>query len=587
MSGILHAKRRSNTLFIFQSLKPFWLYIVLQSIAGVVWAIDLSVRPYLLKVVIDRITTISTNGILNQLFMPLSLYIGLSLIVVLLFRLYDMAWLRMLAPMKAHIVKMLTRTMMRDSIASTQNKFSGAMAGIITDVMNGIPEILKIVADKFCTQLLAVGIALATVATIGIAYAVMLLVWLLCFIFGSIYFTRRLQNVCSISAKKRGVVSGQILDILSNIITIQMFSTHKLEESRLEHSLNESITADQEREKRFMIIAAFQGLTFIVYQSTCLILFVIGFKSGLVSAGDFVLLLNVNIALVGMLRNFSNELLSLSVVYNNVAHGLEIALAVPEVTDLPNAITMQKVTGNIIFENVNFAYEANKPIFINKSVDIKSGEKIGLVGYSGGGKSTFINLIMRLYDVDSGKISFDGYDIREVTLDSLRYHISIIPQDPVLFHRSILENIRYGTNASFDDVVVAATIARAHDFIMQLPNDYHTLVGDRGLKLSGGQRQRIAISRAILKNAPIVILDEPTSQLDTITESFLQESFLDLVAGKTTLVVAHRLSTLVNMDRILVFESGVIVEDGSHMQLLQYGGLYARLWNAQRTEQAL
>lgn len=579
--------RNPSILFIFQALKPFWLWIALQSIAGIVWAIDLSFRPYLIKVAVDRISSASTSDAVEQLLAPLSLYIGLSLTVVMLFRIYDVAWLRMLAPMKARIANLLTDSMMRHSIASTKNKFSGSMANIVTDVMNGVPEILKIVVDKFCTQLLAAFIALATVATIGIAYAAMLLAWLLCFILGSIYFTRRLQSVCSASAKSRGAVSGQILDILSNISTIQMFATRKQEESRLNHAFNAATVADQERDQRFMIVAAFQGLTFIVYQATCLILLVIGFKSGIVSAGDFVLLLNVNIAIIGMLRNFSNELLNLSVVYSNIAHGLDVALAIPDVSDSPNAITMQQIKGNITFDNVTFSYTPNKPIFVNKSLTIKSGEKIGLVGYSGGGKSTFINLIMRLYDVDSGKITIDGHDLRDVTLDSLRYHISIIPQDTTLFHRSILENIRYGTNASFDAVVVAATIARAHDFIMLLPNDYHTLVGDRGLKLSGGQRQRIAIARAILKNAPIVILDEPTSQLDSITESFLQESFLDLVAGKTTIVVAHRLSTLVNMDRILVFESGVIVEDGSHKQLLQQGGLYARLWGAQKVESEL
>jgi ATP-binding cassette subfamily B protein len=568
-------------LFILEVIKPFKWWIALQSVAGVVWAIDLSLRPYILKVVIDTIANTSRYDAVNHLLVPLSLYILLSLVVVILFRLYDIAWIHILAPMKSHIASLLTKKLLQHNIATTQSRFSGSLANLVSDVMNGVPEILKIVGDKFCTQFLAACVALTTVATIGVAYAAMLLVWLLCFILGSIYFTKRLQDVCSISTKQKGVVSGQILDILSNIASVQMFATSKKEESRLKYTINESILADQQRDRRFMIVAAFQGLTFIIYQITGLILLVIGFKHGVVSAGDFILLLNVNIAILGMLRNFSNELLSLSMVWNNVSHGITVALAEPDIIDAPNAITMRQVTGTIVFDNVTFSYNANKPIFVNKSLTIKSGEKIGLVGYSGGGKSTFINLIMRLYDVDSGKITIDGYDLRDVTLDSLRYHISIIPQDTILFHRTILENISYGANASFDAVVAAAIIARAHDFIMLLPNDYHTLVGDRGSTLSGGQRQRIAIARAILKNAPIVILDEPTSQLDSITESFLQDSFLELVAGKTTIVVAHRLSTLVNMDRILVFDAGVIVEDGSHEQLLQLGGLYTRLWGTQ------
>ena len=221
-------------------------------------------------------------------------------------------------------------------------------------------------------------------------------------------------------------------------------------------------------------------------------------------------------------------------------------------------------------------------LFEKESVSIEAGQKVGLVGYSGSGKSTFVNLILRLYDVKNGSILIDDQDIKNVTQSSLRNSIAMIPQDPSLFHRSLMENIRYGSmSATDEDVVLAAKKAHAHEFISALPQKYDSLVGDKGVKLSGGQRQRIAIARATLKNAPILILDEATSQLDSVTENLIQESLLELMKNKTTIVIAHRLSTLLHMDRILVFDKGKIVEDGTHSELFAKSGLYKHLWDAQ------
>jgi ATP-binding cassette subfamily B protein len=247
-----------------------------------------------------------------------------------------------------------------------------------------------------------------------------------------------------------------------------------------------------------------------------------------------------------------------------------------------NGRVLHCTTGHITFDKVKFHYKDTKPLFENKSIEIEAGQKVGLVGYSGGGKSTFVHLILRLYDVTHGSILIDGQDIKSVSQDSLRENIAMIPQDPSLFHRSLRENIRYGRiDATDEEVMEAAKKAHAHEFIEKLPQGYDALVGERGVKLSGGQRQRIAIARAILKNAPILIMDEATSQLDSLTEALIQESLWQLMEHKTTLVIAHRLSTLLHMDRILVFDQGKIVEDGNHNDLLSKGGLYKNLWNAQ------
>lgn len=243
---------------------------------------------------------------------------------------------------------------------------------------------------------------------------------------------------------------------------------------------------------------------------------------------------------------------------------------------------MKVTQGQIFFDKVKFCYMGSEALFKNKSVIIEPGQKVGLVGYSGSGKTTFVNLILRLYDATEGLILIDGQDIKEVTQDSLRANIGMIPQDPSLFHRTLMENIRYGRiNATDEEVIEAAKKAHAHDFIINLPEGYNSLVGERGVKLSGGQRQRIAIARAILKNAPILLLDEATSQLDSVAESYIQESLWRLMQNKTTIVIAHRLSTLLHMDRILVFEEGQIIEDGTHSELLERNGQYKSLWDAQ------
>ena len=293
-------------------------------------------------------------------------------------------------------------------------------------------------------------------------------------------------------------------------------------------------------------------------------------------------MLLINISIADFFWELTKDFSEFSKLLGRITQALKVVLDKPEFQDLPEAYELKVTRGAISFDRVLFHYKGITPLFHNKSVIIGAGQKVGLVGYSGSGKSTFVNLILRLYDVTEGSILIDGQDIRNCTQDSLRKNIAMIPQDPSLFHRTLIDNIRYGCeNASDEEVVEAAKRAHAHDFIAKLPQGYNALVGERGVKLSGGQRQRIAIARAILKNAPILILDEATSALDSVVESDIQQSLWELMQGKTTIVIAHRLSTLLHMDRILVFEQGKIVEDGSHTQLLTKNGMYKTLWEAQ------
>jgi ATP-binding cassette, subfamily B, bacterial len=266
----------------------------------------------------------------------------------------------------------------------------------------------------------------------------------------------------------------------------------------------------------------------------------------------------------------------------NVANGVHTIVRAHDVIDSPDAEPVPITRGSIEFRNVDFGYSNERRVFNQLSVTIPPGQSVGLVGLSGSGKSTFVSLVLRLFDPQNGQVLIDGTDIRRMTQDSLHAQLSLIPQDPSLFHRTLLENIRYGRlEASDEEVIEAARKASAHDFIAQIKDGYHSMVGERGIKLSGGQRQRIAIARVILKNAPVLILDEATSSLDSITERAIQTTLDQVMKGKTVIVVAHRLSTVAHLDRILVFDQGRIVEDGSHADLLALRGAYYRLWSRQ------
>ncbi len=301
------------------------------------------------------------------------------------------------------------------------------------------------------------------------------------------------------------------------------------------------------------------------------------------SAGDVAFALTSFTLMSGYLRNFSETLRNLQKGLDDVLDVAAYMQTEPQVADIPGAAEYMPpiggARGGVVFDRVTFRYKGQgRPIFDRFSLDIAPGERIALVGPTGSGKSTFVKLIQRLYNLDGGRILIDGTDIASVEQGSLRRAIALVPQDPALFHRTLSENIAYGRpDASEDQIAAAAKRARAHDFICRLPKGYDTLVGERGVKLSGGERQRVAIARAFLADAPILVLDEATSSLDVETERQVQAASEALMAGRTTIVIAHRLSTIREADRILVFEDGAIVEQGDHGQLVARGGAYARL----------
>jgi ATP-binding cassette subfamily B protein len=573
---------QSVTKFILNSMKPFRWWVLGQVLVSVVWAIDLSLSPYLIKMMVDRMASTSFEQAYDALFLPASLYFSMLLVIVVMFRFYDYAWLHINPFMKRHIGSLLMDRMLQHAQHLFQDNFSGSLGNKIKDVMSGIPDLLKTIIDHFFSHGIALLIAMGAVSTISPKFATALCIWAIIFIGAPILVLNKARQLSDDAAEVRSTVVGTMVDILSNMLSVRLFSARWVEKNQLGVNLDEYVKADQKRDWFFLKVNAFQGITFVIYQGLALFWLVDGFSQGTVLPGDFVLILAVNTAIMQNLWIISKDLRGVAELAGNITQGLRIVLSPLEIEDKEGAKELIVRKGEIVFSQVHFRYRDAEALFENKSVTIQPGQKVGLVGYSGGGKTTFVNLILRLFDVTGGHILIDGQDIRDVTQDSLHANIGMIPQDPVLFHRSLMDNIRYGRFGATDgQVMEAAKKAHADEFIEKLPRGYYSFVGERGVKLSGGQRQRIAIARAILKNAPILLMDEATSQLDSVTEQYIQDVLWKLMKSKTTIVIAHRLSTLLHMDRILVFDDGKIVEDGTHKELLAKRGHYKTLWDTQ------
>ena len=374
-------------------------------------------------------------------------------------------------------------------------------------------------------------------------------------------------------------IGGALSDSISSNPTVKSFGAEAREEARIGTVTRDWRKATLITWNRYMTVWMAQNLLLVVLQGGLTGLAVVEWLNGHAKVGVFVNVITTFMLMSGYLRNMGDNIRMLQRGLADVEDVARFARMVPEVVDAPDAGAFLGNVGEIRFEGVTFRYKsADRPIYHDFSLRIAPGERVALVGPTGSGKSTFVKLLQRLYDVHAGKIVIDGQDIAAVGQGSLRRSIAVVPQDPALFHRTIAENIGYARpDATLDEIMLAAKRARAHDFIAVLPKGYDTLVGERGVKLSGGERQRVAIARAFLADAPILVLDEATSSLDVETEVQVQAATEELMAGRTTIVIAHRLSTIRGADRILVFDGGEIVEEGRHGDLVAKGGTYARL----------
>jgi ABC-type multidrug transport system fused ATPase/permease subunit len=407
----------------------------------------------------------------------------------------------------------------------------------------------------------------------------------------SLFVGRECTRRAIANNEARAAVTGRVVDVLTNIRNVFFFANQSLEDEELKRYTGE------ERDRRRASYRAVVRLRSVQYvmDIAMWIVFVGGalyaWVHRLIGAGDFVMITALTSSLLQTAYNIGQRIPEFYDQLGSARESIDTLIVPATIVDRPGAPELTVTRGTIRFERVAFAYDAPskdrgarhaRHVVKAFELTIPAGQRVGLVGPSGAGKTTLMGLLLRMHDVDQGAIRIDDQDIREVTQESLRQSIALIPQDTNLFHRGLRENIRYGRpGATDDEVELAARRAHAHEFIVELDHGYNTLVGERGIKLSGGQRQRIAIARAILKDAPILLLDEATSALDSHSEHIIQAAMREAMAGKTVIAIAHRLSTVMDMDRLIVLDRGSIVADGSHDELLRQGGLYAELWRRQ------
>lgn len=417
--------------------------------------------------------------------------------------------------------------------------------------------------------------------------ALPILIWIVLYSFILRYFLPRTRHRSHISAKARSRLMGHIVDSYSNITTLKLFSHSEKDEADAQSVMQKQTDAAL----RSTQLSTMMDLTLMVLNSiliaTTILLSLYLWGASLITAGAIAFTMSLVIRINTMSSWVMRVISHIFEDIGNVQDGIKVIAQRREVQDHPDAKRLEQVKGEITFRNVHFNYHQEKPIYHNLNLMIHPGEKIGLVGPSGAGKTTLTQILLRLYDIDQGEILIDGENITQFTQDSLRQKIGVVTQEPTLFHRSIRDNLLYGNPHATDEMLYEALRkTHAEQFVRELVDQYgqkglDALVGESGVKLSGGQRQRIAIARVLLKNAPILILDEATSALDSESESVIQENLEQLMAGKTVIAIAHRLSTIAKMDRLIVMKEGQIVEQGTHQSLLKKGGLYASFWEMQ------
>ncbi len=425
-----------------------------------------------------------------------------------------------------------------------------------------------------------------------------ILVWTVIFLFANYKLAVFKSRFDLPKAEQDSVVTARLADTITNNTNIKLFANHDYESAKFQNITHDWYKKTKKAWTVNAYIEAGQSLFMLILEFAVIYVAIILWQKNIIVLADFFLIQTYMLELFRQVWSFGRNVRE---IYESLADCEEMITVLDadhEIQDIPDAKSLKISAGKVEFERVSFSYnqstkcssepkgeqsERSENVIHNLSFKISPGEKIALIGPSGGGKTTLTKLILRLFDIDKGRILIDGQDISKVTQNSLRKQISLVPQDPILFHRSLKANIRYGNqNATEEEILAASKMAHCHEFIKKLSHGYDTFVGERGIKLSGGQRQRVAIARAILGNAKILILDEATSSLDSESEKLIQDALKNLIKNKTTFIIAHRLSTIMNVDRIFVLENGRIIEEGTHADLIsKESGLYKKLWNLQ------
>lgn len=485
--------------------------------------------------------------------------------------------------MDVDIAKDIFNYLHKHSFAFFENSFIGALTKKAWRFQRAFSSIFDIIVWQFLRTATVLSIVTGVLFYKNFVLGLFVIIWIIFMLFANYIFSKYKLKYDFARSEQDTRVGALLADSLTNNVNVKLFNGYDREVKNFD---NETGKRRKLAVKAWLLFEGFEAIqTFfmVVLEFGIFYLAIKLWQKGLVTIGDFVL---IQIYILSIFNQFWNIGRQIRAVYETLADAEEMTVifnTTHEIVDKPNALNLQVKKGEILFDKVCFNYFETKQVFKDFSLEIFSKEKVALVGPSGAGKSTIVKLLLRQRDLTDGEILIDGQNIADVTQESLWQSMSLVPQEPILFHRTIMENIRYGKeNATDEEVVWASKLANCDDFISNLPDKYQSFVGERGVKLSGGERQRVAIARAILRNAPILILDEATSSLDSESERLIQNALNNLMKDKTVIVIAHRLSTIMSADRIVVVDNGKITDIGTHKELLQkQDGLYKKLWETQ------
>ncbi|MDP3735469.1 MAG: ABC transporter ATP-binding protein [bacterium] len=565
-----------------QMKKYRWSFFSALSFYATGTLISNGVTPVLYRRLIDAISSEPEKSAIAQTLFHLLFFVVIAAVASnIAYRLADyLLWKSQRKIIRALANDAFVR-ITRHSYSFFSNTFVGSLVASTRRYIDAFQNMQEVFAFNFWMNGLLLVVVLVVLFQASPGIAIFFFLWSVAFIAIVLLFIRKQRPYDLAEAAEDSKVTGRIADVITNILNIKMFAS-----SRREYDAFTVYTGRQEEARRQawnfeIVMYAAQGTLMMLLEIVGMYLSIRFWLAGALSTGTVVLVQLYFGRIFNSLWFLGNSISRFTRTLSNASELVEVFEKKSDISDPDAPEEFHIAGGEIVFDRVTFAYHKQK-IFSDFSLKIRAGEKVGIVGHSGAGKTTITKLILRFADVEEGAVLVDGQDVRRLKQDDLRAAISYVPQDPILFHRSLGENIAYGKpGASESEVIEAAKKAHAHDFVSAFPLEYETLVGERGVKLSGGERQRVAIARAMLKNAPILLLDEATSSLDSLSERYIQDAFAELMQGKTTVVIAHRLSTIQKMDRIIVLEKGVVTEDGTHDALLARKGIYYTLWTHQ------
>ena len=586
-TGAPSTTRRTLYYFWLVTRKHIGLFAALMTATFLFVALLSYGNPYVMSLIVDKVSAGPVSS--DEVFSTFGPFI-IALIAINVFgqaasKLQDFAMYKLQIAASYDLATMSFDALCNQSMSFHSNRFGGTLVSQTTKFMSAYQLLLETVTFPFLPVACSVVFTCAILAPRVPVYVAILMALLAVYAGVSYYMYKRILHLNEKAASAQNHLSGELSDSVANILAVKTYGREAYERSLFDAANKDVVARDSKRMWASLTRGIITACITVVIMSVVTVFIAGGNAWYGITPGTLVMMFTYTYTVTNQFNFINNGLQRFNRAFGD-ASGMTATLDEPRlVADLPDASDLRVREGRIDFENIGFWYTdgaVRTRVFDGFDLHIPAGQRVGLVGASGAGKTTLTKLLLRLSDIQEGRILLDGQDISLCTQQSLRRSIAYVPQESLLFHRSVAENIAYGRpDASMEEVREAARRANALGFIEKLPQGFDTVTGERGVKLSGGQRQRIAIARAMLADCPVLVLDEATSALDSESEKMVQDALAELMRGRTSIVVAHRLSTVASLDRIVVLDDGGIVEDGSHAELIEAGGAYARLWNRQ------